>query len=337
MKVAVLMSGGVDSTVAAILLQEQGYDLIGLTMINLNEDVAVKAKEAADVLGIKHHVIDLKEVFSRQVIDKFCQTYEQGATPNPCVECNKYIKFGALLETALDLGMDKVATGHYVINEFNTEINRYVIKKAHDLTKDQSYFLYGLTQKQLARSIFPLGNITKQEVRELARQKGLQVATSKDSQEICFIEKDYRDFIADKVVYKPGPVVDKQNKVLGEHQGLPFYTVGQRKGLGISAGRPIYVIDLDVKNNKLIVDDEIHLNQDLLLAKDNNFIYIEKLNQPMRAEVKIRYKAAYAPATLFPQGELVKVEFDQPQRAITRGQSVVYYVGDYVLGGGIIV
>lgn len=337
MKVAVLMSGGVDSTVAAVLLREQGYDLIGLTMINLNEDVAIKAKKAADALGIEHHVIDMKEIFNQKVINNFCQTYEQGATPNPCVECNKYIKFGALLEAALDLGMDKVATGHYVKTEFDTVSKRYLLKKASDLSKDQTYFLYGLSQEQLKSSIFPLGDMTKQEVRELAGRKGLEVATSKESQEICFIEKDYRDFIVDKVTLIPGQVVDKENKILGTHKGLPFYTIGQRKGLGISAGRPIYVIDLDVENNRLIVDDEIHLQQKSLLARDNNFIYIEKLDQPMKVEVKIRYKAKYAPATISPQGDLIKVDFDQPQRAITRGQSVVYYIGDYVVGGGIII
>ncbi len=337
MKVAVLMSGGVDSTVAAILLKEQGHDLIGLTMINLDEDVALKAKEAADAIGIAHQVIDLKEVFGKRVIDYFCRTYEKGDTPNPCVECNKYIKFGALLDTALELGMERVATGHYVRTEFNPDTKRHVIKKARDLSKDQSYFLYGLTQEQLARSIFPLGEFTKKEVRELARQKGLKVAESQESQEICFIAKDYRDFIADKVSYKLGPVVDLQNNLLGEHKGLPFYTIGQRKGLGISAGRPIYVVDLDTENNKIIVDDEINLMRGTLAARDNNFIYMEKLQEPLAVEVKIRYKAALAPATIYPAGDLVKVEFAHPQRAITRGQSVVYYVGDYVLGGGIIV
>lgn len=337
MKIAVLMSGGVDSTVAAILLKEQGYDIIGLTMVNLDLEVANKAREAAQSIGIEHKVIDLKEEFGHRVVDYFCETYEMGATPNPCVECNKYIKFGALLDAALDLGMDAVATGHYIRKEFNEKTNRHLIKKAHDLSKDQSYFLYGLTQEQLARSIFPLGEYTKSEVREIAKQKGLAVAESKESQEICFIEKDYRDFIIDKVTYKPGQVVDLENKLLGEHKGLPFYTIGQRKGLGISAGRPVYVINFDIENNRIIVDDEKHLLQSSLTAKDNNFIYIEKLDKPMQVEAKIRYKAALAPATIYPEGDLVKVEFETPQRAVTKGQSVVYYVGDYVLGGGIIV
>lgn len=337
MKIAVLMSGGVDSTVAAILLKEQGYDIIGLTMVNLDLSVADKAREVAESIGIEHKVIDLKEEFGQRVIDYFCKTYEMGATPNPCVECNKHIKFGALLDAALDFGADAVATGHYVRKEFNEKLNRYLIKKAHDLTKDQSYFLYGLTQEQLARSIFPLGEYTKSEVREIARQKGLKVAESKESQEICFIEKDYRDFIIDKVAYKPGQFVDLQNNVLGEHKGLPFYTIGQRKGLGISAGRPIYVIDLDIENNRIIVDDEKYLMQNSLIAKDNNFIYIEELSHPMQVEVKIRYSANLALARIYPEGDLVKVEFETPQRAVTKGQSVVYYVGDYVLGGGIIV
>lgn len=337
MKVAVLMSGGVDSSVTAILLKEQGYDIMGLTMVNLDMSIAEKAREVADSLGIEHKVIDLKKEFGEKVIDYFCKTYERGATPNPCVECNKYIKFGALLEAALDFGADAVATGHYVRKEFNEELNRHLIKKARDLTKDQSYFLYGLTQEQLARTIFPLGEYTKSEVREIARQKGLAVAESKESQEICFIEKDYRNFIMDRVNYRPGQFVDMQNRVLGKHKGIPFYTIGQRKGLGISAGRPVYVIDFDLENNRIIVDDEKYLMQTQLTAKDNNFIYIEKLDQPMQVQAKIRYKADFAPATIYPEGDWVEVEFATPQRAITQGQSVVYYVGDYVLGGGIIV
>ena len=336
MKIAVLLSGGVDSAVTALLLQEEGYDILGLTMINWSSEVADKAKNLAKLLDIEHQVVDLQKEFEKDVINYFCQTYEKGYTPNPCVRCNNTIKFGLLLDYALAKGADKVATGHYVRMEYSSIKGRYLIRKAKDISKDQSYFLYGLSQRQLAHSLFPLGDLTKVEVREIARTYSLPIAESKDSQEICFIAKDYRDFLVDRISYTAGPIMDTDNNLLGEHKGLPFYTIGQRKGLGISAGKPKYVVKLDMLGNRLIVGDDAELRRSSLLAKDNNFVFMDKLHESMEVSVKVRYSTADAPAIITPLDDGTKVEFLTPQRAIAKGQSVVYYLEDYLVGGGII-
>lgn len=336
MKVAVLMSGGVDSTVTAYLLKEKGFEVMGLTMVNWDMTVGDKARKAAKEVGVEHEVVDMKDIFKEKVVDYFCHAYERGETPNPCVECNKYIKFGKLLDIALDLGCDKVATGHYARIEYDEAEKRYLLRKGKDRNKDQSYFLYGLTQEQLSRILFPLGDFTKPEVREIARSYGLQVAESKESQEVCFIEDDYRDFLLDKIEYKSGEFVDLSGKVIGTHQGLPFYTIGQRKGLGLSMGKPVYVLGLDREKNQIIVDDEEHLFRKALYAQNPNFIMFDKLEGNIRVLAKVRYRAALAEANISRAGEKVKVEFNEPQRAITKGQSVVFYDGEYVVGGGII-
>ncbi len=336
MKIAVLLSGGVDSTVAALLLKEKGYDVAGLTMLNWDQGVVEKAAEAARFLGIEHKVVDLRGVFEKRVIDYFCCAYERGETPNPCVECNRSIKFGIILDIARDTGFDMVATGHYAQIEFDSNRKRYLLKKGSDISKDQSYFLYVLNQEQLSRTLFPLGKMTKKQVMEIAREKGMKVIEERESQEICFIADDYREFLKKKISYKEGEVRDLQGNVLGTHHGLPFYTIGQRKGLGISAGRPVYVIDMDFHNNQLIVDDEENLYKDSLTSMNNNFIYTEQRKSPLRVEAKIRYKARPAKATIYFDEDTVRVKFNKPQRAITRGQSIVYYLCDYVFGGGII-
>lgn len=337
MKIAVLMSGGVDSSVAALLLKEQGYEVGGLTMINWNKNIVPKAQEAAYFLGIEHNFIDLRQEFEEHVINYFCQAYARGETPNPCVVCNRTVKFGILLEAACKLGYDMVATGHYARVVYEPDCGRYLLKKGLDGRKDQSYFLYALKQEQLARVVFPLGDMTKSEVKDLASRSGLSTTENPESQEICFIADDYRDFLQDRIVCDSGEIVNIEGRRLGSHKGLAFYTTGQRKGLGISAGHPVYVVGKDLENNRLILDDEQYLYSRELKAVNSNLILIDRFDGPLRVTAKIRYRAAEAPATIYPDNEAIKVEFDQAQRAITPGQSVVFYKDDYVLGGGVIV
>jgi tRNA-specific 2-thiouridylase len=330
------MSGGVDSSVAAALLLEQGYDVMGLTMINWDPSVAEKAAQSAAALGIKHHIVNLRKEFNQLIIDYFAAAYQQGLTPNPCVECNKFIKFGLLLEAARNLGCDMAATGHYARIEYDSMLNRYLLKKGLDTSKDQSYFLYGLKQNQLAHALFPLGGLTKKEVRALARTMKIPAAEVGDSQEICFIDGDYRDFLKERIICEGGLVVNGESQVVGHHQGLPFYTIGQRRGLGISWSYPLYVLGLDMVNNRLLVGEENKLYRQNLTAANNNFIAIDNLTESIQVMAKIRYRAAVAPAVIIRAGDRVQVTFATPQRAITPGQSVVYYRGDCVVGGGVI-
>jgi len=337
MKVAVLLSGGIDSAVCCLLLMKQGYDITGLTMINQDVAVADKAARIARQIGIKHLIIDLGDEFAARVIAPFCNEYQRGITPNPCVECNQFIKFGRLLDYAVENGFDQVATGHYARIEYDETAQRYLLSKGWDNKKDQSYFLYRLGQKKLSRTLFPLGNLTKDEVKEIAANQSLQVANEKESQEICFITGDYRDFLSARITSCPGDIIDKQGHIIGKHNGLAYYTIGQRHGLGVNAGKKVYVIEIDAAQNLLVVDEEAYLFSRELMAEQNNFISIEALEAPMYVEAKIRYAAAPASAKIMPIGDKVQVLFDRPQRAITPGQSVVYYQGETVIGGGRII
>lgn len=333
MKIAILMSGGVDSTVSALLLKEAGQQILGLTMIGWDEHAAQKAAVAANSLGIEHRVVDLRNVFQEKVVEYFCRSYERGETPNPCVACNRWVKFGALLEAAGQMGCDRVATGHYARVEEDKR-GRCLLKRGVDPAKDQSYFLYALTRQQLAHVLFPLGELDKDEVRALALHYGLPAAEDKESQEICFVDSDYRDFIRDRVAARPGEIIDGQERVLGTHRGIPFYTIGQRKGLGVAGGRPLYVTDLQMESNRVVLGDNHELFSQSLLADDCNFISLDALREPVQVQAKIRYRAALADAVIAPQGNLVRVDFEEAQRAVTPGQSVVFYDGDYVIGGG---
>ena len=334
MKIGVLLSGGVDSTVAAYLLKEQGYEIEAITMENGEYSFLEAAQKSAAELGISHHVINLRKLFEEKVIDYFCQTYARGETPNPCTVCNRHIKFSALLDYAKALGCEKIATGHYAILDYDSSSGRYQLRKGTDTAKDQSYFLYGLTQEQLSYTIFPLGALTKENVKAIAEKMGFQSLKQDESQEICFIKGDYRHFLEGKIPANPGKIIDISGNHLGNHQGVAKYTIGQRKGLGVSWKHPLYVIDLDPVKNLVIVGGENNLYNKVCWAADNNFVSISGLNEPVYAKARIRYRAAEAVAWLTPENNLVKVEFDEPQRAITKGQAIVYYSGDTVIGGG---
>lgn len=349
----VAMSGGVDSSVAAALLLEEGYACIGVTMQLWPEDLprehesgccsisAVEdARRVANKLGIPYYVLNFADIFVEEVIDRFADEYLRGRTPNPCIVCNEKVKFGAFLEKALELECDYVATGHYAIVERDEASGRYLLKRARDRQKDQSYTLYGLTQEQLSRTLFPLGPYLKEETRRIARELGLITAAKPDSQEICFVpEGDYRAFMERyrPESKRPGPIVDLQGNVLGQHQGIAFYTVGQRKGLGIPHPTPLYVVAIDEVNNALVVGPREAVEGWSLLADPVNFIAVPQLDGARRVTCKIRYRVQDAPATIEPAPEGgVITRFDEPQAAITPGQSVVWYDGDVVVGGGII-
>jgi tRNA-specific 2-thiouridylase len=336
-KVAILMSGGIDSTVSALLLREQGYEVTGLTMVHLEREAGEKAARIANELKIEHKVVDLREAFQSAVADYFCTEYEQGHTPNPCVKCNEEIKFGLLLKAALDLGADKVASGHYARIDYDDKSQCHRLMKGLDPRKDQSYFLYRLKQQQLSRLIFPLGGYRKEEVREIARCYNLQLAEEKESQEVCFIPGDYREFIRPQVSYKEGSFLDRTGKVLGRHRGIPFYTIGQRRGLAVNAGRPLYVLKIDPEKNQILLGENEELFSKLLRFKQNHFICPRDFELPIRVKAKIRYAAREAEAILhYIEDDIWELVFEEAQRAATPGQSVVYYQGDYVLGGGTI-
>ena len=343
-KALIAMSGGVDSSVAAHLMLQQGADCIGATML-LCGDLAPGggARDAAAVaerLGIPFYVFDHTALFKEKVVDAFVKCYEDGGTPNPCLYCNRHLKFDALLQEAIRLGCNHVVTGHYAQIEKDENTGRYLLKKAADTAKDQSYFLSCLTQYQLAHTLFPLGAMTKEQVRAVAEQEGFVTAKKKDSQDICFIpDGDYRSFLERYTGkrYPAGDYLDLRGKVVGTHSGAVGYTVGQRKGLGIALGEPVYVCSKDMDANTVTVGPDAVLFSKTLLAKDWNWIAIPDLTEPLQCKARVRYRHTEQPATVYPEENgIARVEFDEPQRAITPGQTVVLYDGDTVIGGGTI-
>lgn len=346
-RVVVAMSGGVDSSLAAALLLEQGYDVVGMTMRLSDETRAVEpdapssvedARHVADVLGISHQVVDFTEIFEHTVVDYFLDAYLDGRTPNPCVVCNHHIKFGGLLRAAEDIGAHYIATGHYARID-RDEDGVYHLRKGMDHDKDQSYVLYHLNQEKLARVIFPLGNLCKSETRRMAEEYGLPVAHKTESQEICFVPNDdYKAYLRE---HRPGgtccgDIVDSAGNVLGKHDGVAFYTIGQRKGLGIAASQPLYVTALDAAKNQVIVGAADAVYAQELIASDLNWTMWDTLAEERTVEAKIRYGKRLAAARVMQEGNRVRVCFTDPQRAVTPGQSVVFYENDIVLGGGII-
>ena len=346
------MSGGVDSSVAALLLLKAGYEVTGVTM-RLRPDEYMQqsaaggccslddiddARRVAYKLGIDHLVLNFQDVFEKDVIDYFAAQYAAGLTPNPCIACNRYVKFDAMLRRARALDFDYIATGHYAIIEQN-DTGRWLLKKA-PTSKDQSYVLYSFTQEQLSRTLMPLGGYTKPQARAMAEEAGLPVAHKPDSQEICFVENnDYAGFIEHYTGTKApeGDFLDKNGAIIGRHRGITHYTIGQRKKLGVAFGKPMYVTKIDTLHNEVTLGEEGSQYSSSLVAADLNFIPFDTLEKEIRAQAKVRYQAQPAQATLIPlPGGKVRVEFDTAQRAVTPGQAVVFYDGDLVLGGGTI-
>lgn len=342
------MSGGVDSSVSAILLQEAGYEVIGATMKLWNEPAkstngAIEdAKKVCKRLGIEHHVIDLQKDFKENVVDNFICEYMCGKTPNPCVQCNKYMKFGMFYKIAQDFDCEYIATGHYAKIIYSDKYNQHVLIRSKANKKDQTYFLYGIDRNILPNILFPLSEFEeKDDIRKIAKEHGLEIATKKDSQEICFIsDNNYSKFISEynkNIKFKTGDILLNDGTVLGKHNGLIHYTVGQRKGLGISYKEPLYVLKLDKENNNVIVGTEKELYSKKLRANELNFLIPIEFEKELTIKAKVRYRANEALAKLFVKDNIAEVEFEEPQRAITPGQSVVFYKDDIVLGGGKII
>jgi tRNA-specific 2-thiouridylase len=337
-KVAVALSGGVDSSAAALLLKEAAYKVIGIHMRLWDSPrcdyQAHQAENICRILDIPYHQVDLQKEFESCVVDYFCREYRQGRTPNPCVACNQYIKFGLLLDKALSLGADYLATGHYARVEHSRDGHRLL--KAADVRKDQSYFLYTLTQEKLGHVLFPLGRHSKDEVKQMAKQAGLPTA-ARSSQDICFIsQKNYGSFLSQRFSTQPGDIIDTWGRKLGQHKGIAFYTIGQRHGLGLASDKPLYVIRIEPESNRIVLGHEKELYSQKLIARKLNWISGKAPREPITAKAKIRYKFKEAKAILSFRNDSVDVHFAQPQKAVTPGQAIVFYNAGEVLGGGII-
>jgi len=331
------MSSGVDSSLAAALLKKDGYDVIGVTMqLGLNSDRDISGLEhTCCMLNIPLHILNLATEFQSLVIDHFCREYSTGRTPNPCIICNQRLKFGLLLDRAKELDADFLATGHYA--RIEPSQNSYHLLKAVDKSKDQSYFLYTLTQRELRHLLFPIGDLSKAEVRKQAARLGLTTARRHESQDICFIpDNDYRTFIARHISLQSGDIVDTEGRVLGKHHGLALYTVGQRQGLGLASKERLYVLKLDAADNRLMVGTEDQLSSDRLCAENVGWVSGKAPPETNNITAKIRYRSPEVAVNLRLNNRTAEVDFEQPQRAVTPGQSIVFYQGNTVLGGGII-
>jgi len=351
-RVVVAMSGGVDSSTTAWVLKEKGYEVVGATMCIGMMDKAQgsparccgladieDARRVALQLGIPFYVFHLREEFEEEVIQYFCDEYVKGRTPNPCILCNERMKFGSFLKMALELEADFIATGHYARVDFDERIGRYLLRKGVDRRKDQSYVLFSLTQDQFRHTLFPLGGHRKEEVREKALQLGLRVHDKPESQEVCFIqESSYHSFLSERLKesVEPGPIVDKEGNVLGKHKGIPFYTIGQRRGLRLAKGKPLYVIGIDREKNVIVVGGEEEVYRDTFIVDSVNWIVLRESIPPTHnIQVKIRYNHPGSEASISPKGEgELEVKFKSSQKAITPGQAAVFYDGETVLGGG---
>jgi len=336
------MSGGVDSSTVAALLKEQGEEIVGLSMQLWKDngrccslDDLWDARRVAIQLGIPYYVLNLEKDFENTVVRPFVDTYLRGETPSPCILCNNYVKFHHLVEKAAGIGADQVATGHYARVKFDTDRGRWLLLRGKDRAKDQSYFLFGMTQQQLSKTLFPLGELTKPEVREIARRSGLATSEKAESQEICFVEgRSYADFVEEYAGIQTntsGDIVTEAGDVVGTHSGIHKYTVGQRKGL-IAAGRPQYVVRIESELNRIVIGEDPQRKR--FAVRDHNWIAIDKLTESIRCDVQIRNRFEPKPATVWLENGEVFVEFDSPQRAITPGQGAVFYWDDVVVGGG---